>query len=57
MHFCAYRIFGMGTNMAGHYARDAKREFRRRRLQVLAYAGLALLAAATAVVVVMALVR
>jgi hypothetical protein len=47
----------MGTDMGGHYARDAKREFRRRRLRVLAYIGLALLAAATAVVVVMALAR
>jgi hypothetical protein len=57
MHCCAYTIFGMGTNMAGHYARDAKREVRRRRRRVLAYVGLALLAAATAVVVAMALVR
>jgi hypothetical protein len=57
MHCCAYTIFGMGENMAGYYARDAKREVRRRRRRVLAYVGLALLAAATAVVVAMALVR
>jgi hypothetical protein len=47
----------MGTRASGYYARDAKREFRRRRLQMLAYVGLALLAAGTAVVVVMALAR
>jgi hypothetical protein len=47
----------MGTDAGRYYARDAKRELRRRRLQVLAYVGLALLAAATAVVVGMALVR
>ncbi|WP_427129509.1 hypothetical protein [Pseudarthrobacter sp. S9] len=45
----------MGTNMGGYHSRDAKREFRRRRLKVLAYVGLAALAAATAVVVVLAL--
>jgi hypothetical protein len=43
--------------MGGYYARDAKREFRNRRLRALAYVGLALLAAATAVVVGMALGR
>jgi hypothetical protein len=47
----------MGTNMGGYYARDAKREFQRRRLRVLAYLGLALLASATAFVVGMALAR
>jgi hypothetical protein len=47
----------MGTNMGGGYARDAKRESRRRRLRVLAYLGLALLATTTAVVVVTALGR
>jgi hypothetical protein len=57
MRPCAYTIFGMGTNVGGYYARDAKREFRRRRLRVLAYVGLTLLAIATAVVVVMALAR
>ena len=51
MHPCAYTIFGMGTNMAGYYARDAKREIRRQRRRVLAYVGLALLATATAFVV------
>jgi hypothetical protein len=54
---CADTILGMGTDVGGYYARDAKREFRRRRFQVLAYLGLVLLAAATAVVVAMALVR
>jgi hypothetical protein len=43
--------------MSGLYMRDAKRELRRRRLQTLAYIGLALLAVVTAVVVVMALTR
>jgi hypothetical protein len=43
--------------MDKYYARDARREFRRRRLRVLAYVGLALLGAATAVIVVMALAR
>jgi hypothetical protein len=43
--------------MSGLYVRDAKRELRRRRVQVLAYVGVALLAAATAVVVVIALAR
>jgi hypothetical protein len=57
MHPCAYTIFGMGTNKGEYYARDAKRDFRRQRLQMLAYVGLALLAAATAVVVVTALGR
>jgi hypothetical protein len=57
MHPCAYTIFDMGANMGEYYARDAKRDFRRRRLQMLAYVGLALLAAATAVVVAVALGR
>ena len=43
--------------MGKSYARDAKREFRRRRLQMLAYVGLAVLAVATIVVVVLALQR
>jgi hypothetical protein len=43
--------------MSGLYVRDAKRELRRRRRQTLAYIGLALLAAVTAVVVVIALTR
>jgi hypothetical protein len=43
--------------MGEYYAREAKRDLRRRRLQMLAYVGLALLAAATAVVVVTALGR
>jgi hypothetical protein len=43
--------------MGGYYARHAQREFRRRRLRVLAYVGLALLATVTAVVVMMALQR
>jgi hypothetical protein len=47
----------MGTNVGGYYARDAKREIRRRRLRVLAYVGLTLLAIATAFVVGMALAR
>jgi hypothetical protein len=47
----------MGTHVGEYYARDAKRELRRRRLRVLAYMGLALLAAATAIVVAMALLR
>jgi hypothetical protein len=57
MRPCAYTIFGMGTNMGGYYAREAKREVRRRRRKVLAYVGLALLATATAFVVGMALAR
>jgi hypothetical protein len=40
-----------------YYERYAKRDRRRRQLQVLAYVGLSLLAAVTAVVVVMALAR
>jgi hypothetical protein len=47
----------MGRKMGEYYARDTKRDFRRRCLQVLAYVGLALLAVATAAVVVMALGR
>ena len=57
MHPHAYTIFFMGANTNGYYARDVKREFRRRRLRVLAYVGLALLAIATAFVVGMALAR
>jgi hypothetical protein len=47
----------MGTETGRYYARDRKREFRRRRLQTLAYVGLAALAAVTIVVVVLALRR
>jgi hypothetical protein len=57
MHPRADTIFGMGTNIGGYYARDTKREFRRRRVRILAYVGLALLATATAFVVGMALAR
>ncbi|CAH0292778.1 hypothetical protein SRABI26_04283 [Arthrobacter sp. Bi26] len=47
----------MGTNKGGYQARDSKRETRRKRLHALAYVGLAVLATATAVVVVLALQR
>jgi hypothetical protein len=57
MHSCAYTIFCMGTSMGGYYAKDAKREFRRRRLRVLVYVGLSLLASVTAFVVGIALGR
>jgi hypothetical protein len=57
MHRYANTIFGMGTNIGGYYARDTKREFRRRRVRILAYVALALLATATAFVVGMALAR
>jgi hypothetical protein len=50
-------MFGMGTNVGGFYAMDAKREIRRRRLRILAYVGLTVLAIATAFVVGMALAR
>jgi hypothetical protein len=43
--------------MSGQYARDSRRELRRRRLQMLAYVGLAVLATATLIVVVTALGR
>jgi hypothetical protein len=42
---------------SGLTARDACRELRRRRNRLLAYVGLAALAAATAVVVVLTLAR
>lgn len=45
------------ANVSGHYEPYVKRELRRRRLHAMAYVGLALLAAVTAVVVVMALQR
>lgn len=48
---------GMGTEMGGYHASYAKREFRRRRLRVLAYVGLVFLVAATAFVVGLALGR
>lgn len=47
----------MGTYTDRFYVRDTKRELRRRRLQMLAYVGLAALAAVTMAVVVMALQR
>ncbi|WP_217496163.1 hypothetical protein [Arthrobacter sp. 24S4-2] len=47
----------MGNYTRGLTARDSKRELRRQRLRLLAYAGLAALAAATAVVVILALGR
>ncbi|MGO4803920.1 hypothetical protein AB4089_02205 [Arthrobacter sp. 2MCAF15] len=47
----------MGTNKVGYYAKDSKREARRKRLHALAYVGLAVLAIATAAVVVLALQR
>jgi hypothetical protein len=54
---CAGIITVMGNYTSGMTARDSKRELRRRRLQLLAYVGLAALAAATAVVVILALRR
>lgn len=45
------------ASVSGHYVPYVKRELRRRRLYALAYVGLALLAAVTAVVVVIALQR
>lgn len=54
---CAGTITGMGNYARGLTARDSRRELRKRRLRVLAYVGLAALAAATAVVMVMALGR
>ncbi|MDR6505123.1 hypothetical protein [Arthrobacter oryzae] len=47
----------MGKYESGLTSRDSRRELRRRRIRPLAYAGLAVLAAATAVVVVLALGR
>jgi hypothetical protein len=47
----------MGQYTSGQTARDSRREIRRRRLQLLAYVGLGVLAVATAVVVVLALRR
>lgn len=47
----------MGMSSGNFYSHDAKREFRRRRLQVLAYAGLVVLAVITLVVVTLALQR
>jgi hypothetical protein len=47
----------MRNNIAGPLSRDARREQQRRRLHTLSYLGLAVLAAATIVVVVMALRR
>ncbi|MGO4587082.1 hypothetical protein AB4Z38_24840 [Arthrobacter sp. 2RAF6] len=47
----------MGNKMIGLSARESKREILKQRLQVLAYVGLAILAAATVVVVVIALRR
>ncbi|MEK0153937.1 hypothetical protein [Arthrobacter oryzae] len=47
----------MGKYTRGLTARDSRRELRGRRLRLLAHVGLAALAAATAVVVIMALGR
>ena len=48
----------MGKRAAGgYYAGDTKREFRRRRLKAVSYAGLAVLAVVTVAVVVLALQR
>jgi F0F1-type ATP synthase membrane subunit c/vacuolar-type H+-ATPase subunit K len=47
----------MMGNKFGQLARESRREQRRRRLQTLSYIGLALLAAATVFVVVVALRR
>jgi hypothetical protein len=47
----------MGKYSRGLTARDSRRELRGRRLRVLAHLGLAALAVATAVVVVLALGR
>jgi hypothetical protein len=47
----------MGTRSRGYYAKDSKREFRRKRLRALAYVGLGALTIATAIVVVLALQR
>ncbi|MFB9714354.1 hypothetical protein [Arthrobacter methylotrophus] len=44
-------------NHSGQLARDARRELRRRRRQRLSYIGLAVLAAATILVVAVALQR
>ena len=54
---CARTISGMGNYESGLTARDSRRELRRQRIRLLAYVGLAALAAATAVVVVLALGR
>ncbi|WP_175460436.1 hypothetical protein [Arthrobacter sp. ok909] len=47
----------MVRRTGGYYAKDSKREIRRRQLRALAYVGLGVLAIATAVVVVWALRR
>ncbi|WP_454699195.1 hypothetical protein [Arthrobacter humicola] len=47
----------MGKNTSGLTSRDWRREVRKRRFRILANVGLAALAAATAVVVWMALGR
>lgn len=57
LKYCGATITPMGQYTSGQTARDSRREIRRRRFQVLAYVGLAVLAVATAVVVIMALRR
>jgi hypothetical protein len=57
LKYCGAIITPMEQYKSGQTARDSRRETRRRRLQVLTYVGLAVLAVATAVVVVMALRR
>ncbi|MFK4295945.1 hypothetical protein ABH924_001082 [Arthrobacter sp. GAS37] len=47
----------MGNKMIGLSARESKREILKQRLQMLTYVGLAILAVATVVVVVIALRR
>ncbi|WP_230119994.1 hypothetical protein [Arthrobacter sp. Bi83] len=47
----------MGNYLSGQAARESRREIRRRRLRIVAYVGLAVLAVATAFVVVIALRR
>jgi hypothetical protein len=57
LQVCVCTITAMGNYSGGQVARDSRREIRRRRLRIVAYVGLAVLAVATAFVVVMALRR
>lgn len=50
-------ITAMGNYAGSQVARESHRELRRRRLRIVAYMGLAVLAVVTALVVVMALRR
>jgi hypothetical protein len=52
---CVCTITAMRKYSGSQLARESRRELRRRRLQVVLYLGLAVLAAATVVVVVFAL--